>query len=397
VHVGIVGFGKMGRSIAALLADTPATLTILGRDEAAMAREHGRAEQRRRRAAAFHGAAAAPAGASGGQRFTVDWDDLRGCDLVLESVAEEIEIKREVLRRTEAVVAADAVIASNTSCLPLTLLAAGLARPGRFCGLHFFHPVRLTTVVEIIRTDATAPGVVAGLQDLVTGLGRTPLVVRDHSGSCINVPLVLHCLEAVYILEQGAALPSRIDDLVTRRIARVGPCETIDALGATLALQLLERTTVAFGGGRESPALCRTLIADGRLGRHAGAGLYLYRDRAVDDVPEYYRRHGQAHTRADAPTDDDALCERLLYAIYDGLLTLARRGLGDLPTLSAGVRDVMGLSEDPLEAMRRLGATGLRAGFERLHAALGPRFDPAGLDGALESLDDPGRATVARQ
>ena len=153
----------MGRSISGLFSDTPMEITVLGRDAAEMERQNRRNEKRVQRAASSGMLGGAGASRSlAALRFTTTWDDLRGCDLVIETVTEDFDTKVEVLRRAEATIAPQAVLASNTSSLPITRLAEHLQDPARFCGLHFFHPVQLTSAVEIITAPRTAPRVEIG-------------------------------------------------------------------------------------------------------------------------------------------------------------------------------------------------------------------------------------------
>jgi len=389
MKVGIVGYGKMGRNIFGLFSETPMEVTVLGRDPAEMTRQGRRIEKRLSRAV------------SGGPtvedelprrltalRFTTSWDALRDCDLVIEAVREDFDTKVEVLRRAEEAISPRAVLTSNTSSLSLTCLAERLRDPTRFCGFHFFHPVQLTSILEIITTHRTSPHIVAFLRQLSRDIGRTPLVMKDRSGSSVNIPLILHCCEAVYILEQGLASPSGIDEVVGQ-FARVGPCETIDAVGIPLVTVLLRRACLAFAFEQVIPELCHRLIRDGRVGKHAARGLYVYRDgRPTDDVPEYYLNPEQTHTSSGARSDEIALRERLLFPIYFGLLKVAQEELGDLGDLTLGIVDILGLTLDPLQEMRKLGSTGLREVFDRLRRELGPRFDCRSLEAVMATLDD---------
>jgi 3-hydroxybutyryl-CoA dehydrogenase len=389
VHVGIIGFGKMGRSIFSLFSDTPMAITVLGRDSAEMDRQGQRVEKRLRRAV---GSGMLPEAALARRladlRFTTSGDALRECDLVIETIRENLDDKIAILRQTEATISPQAVLTSNTSSLSLTRLAEHLRDSTRFCGFHFFHPVQLTTIVEIITTAHTSPPTVELLRQVSRDIDRTPLVVKDLAGSCFNVPLIFFCCEALYILEQGLASPSRID-AVAGRIARIGPCETIDAIGLPFCLEILRVALARFGRNQAVPALCHTLIRDGRFGRYAARGLYVYQnDRPCDDERGYYLNPAQEHTQAGARSDDMGLYERLLFPIYLSILDAAQRGLGDLSDICLGVARILDLKRDPLEEMRRLGSKGLREVFDRLRDELGPRFDCRPMEGIMTTLDD---------
>lgn len=389
MKVGIIGYGKMGRNIFNLFSEAPVAVTVLGRDAAEMDRQNGRLEKRLRRAVSTgmlgEGDLARRLGAL---RFTTSWDDLRDCDLVIETVKEDLDTKIAVLRRAEATVSPQAVLTSNTSSLSITRVAENLREPVRFCGFHFFHPIQLTSIVEILTTRRTAPHVVEFLRQVSRDAGRTPLVMKDLAGSCINVPLAWHTCEMLYLLEQGLASPSWIDTIVGR-FARVGPCETLDAIGIPFFTNVLRHTIDGFGFDLTVPELCHKLIRDGRFGKYANQGVYLYRDdRPTDDAPEYYRHPTQTHTPSGARSDDAGLHDRLLFPVYFSMLTVAQMGLGDLADLCHGISDVIGLKVDPLEEMRKLGSAGLREVFDRLRHELGPRYDCSPLAGIMASLDD---------
>src|SRR5207249_4374720 len=258
--------GKMGRNIFNLLSESSLEVAVLGRDQAEMDRQHRRLERRLTRAVSsgMLGAADLPR-RLGTLRFTTSWDDLRDCDLVIETVKEDFDTKVAVLRRAEETVSPRAVLTSNTSSLSITRIAECLRDPARFCGFHFFHPIQLTSVVEIIVTPRTAPEIVELLRRLSRGIGRTPLVVKDLAGSCLNVPLTCHACEALYVLEQGLATPSGIDT-IAGRFARLGPCEALDTIGIPLYTGVLGQTLEAFGLDLTIPDLLHRLIRDGRLG-----------------------------------------------------------------------------------------------------------------------------------
>jgi 3-hydroxybutyryl-CoA dehydrogenase len=390
VKVGIVGCGKMGRSIFSLFSETPMEVAVLGRDSAEMDGQNRRHEKRLRRAVSggMLGEADLPRRLAA-FRFTTSWDDLQGCDVVIETVREDFDTKVEVLRRAEEMISPQAVLTSNTSSLSITRLAERLQDPTRFCGFHFFHPVQLTSVVELITAPRTSARIVAFLRQVSRDIGRTPLVVRDRAGSCVNVPLLFHCCEALYILEQGLASPSQIDSIISGRFARLGTCEAIDAIGLPLLTDLLRQTLATFAADQAVPELCHRLIRDGRFGRYANRGVFIYRDdRPADDVPEYYLNRAQTHTPAGARSDEVGLYERLVFSMYFSLLRVAQEGLGDLGDLCFGMSDIVGLKLDPLEEMRKLGSKGLRDVFDRLRDELGPRFDCRPLEGTMATLDE---------
>ena len=388
MKVGLVGYGKMGRGILSLLSGAPLEVAVLVRDPAQADRNNRRLERRLRRAANSGILDEADlADRLAGLRFTSSWKDLRDCGLVIETVTEDYQTKIEVLGQAERTVSPEAVITSNSSSLSTTRMAESLEDPARFCGFHFFHPIQLTSVVEIITSRDTAAGTVDFLRRVSREIGRTPLVVKDLAGSCINVALTCHSCEALYVLEQGLALPSQIDALAAR-FARIGPCEALDVVGIPFFAEVLGRMLESFPFELAVPALCHKLIRDGRFGKYANRGIYLYReDRPADDALEYYVDPSQTHSPGAVPSDEASLRERLLFPIYFSVLYLAQMGLGELSDFCLGIRDLIGMKIDPLEEMRELGSGGLREVFERLRRELGARYDCRPLEGVMARLD----------
>jgi len=388
MKIGIVGYGKMGRGIFSLLSDAPVEAAVFVRGPAKAEHDNRRLETRLRRAASSGVLSEADLPRRlAGLRFTSSWEDLRDCGLVIETVSEDYQTKIEVLRQAERTVSPQAVLTTNSSSLSITRLAENLREPARFCGLHFFHPIRLTSVVEIITSQQTAPGTVDFLRRVSGEIGRRPLVVRDLAGSCINVALSCFCCETLYTLEQGLAAPAEIDALAGR-FARIGPCESLDATGIPFFAEVFARMLEAFPLDFTLPELCHKLIRDGRFGKHVGRGIFLYRDdRPVDDAPEYYLNPRQTHSPGIAPSDEASLYQRLLFPIYFMVLYLAQMKLGELSDLCLGIKDLIGMKIDPLEEMRKLGSRGLREVFDRLRRELGPRYDCRPLEGVMARLD----------
>lgn len=388
MNIGIIGYGKMGRGIFSLLSEAKEKITVIVRDPAKAAQQGQRLEKRLRRAVRSGTLTESELEEQlSNLVFFSDLKELRDCDLIIETIVEDFESKAEILHRVESLVSPDTLITTNTSGLSVTDLGATLERPERFCGLHFFHPVQLTTVVEIIRTDSTGPKMLATLESVSHELLRKrPLVFRDMPGSCINAALAIVFCESLYILEQGLALPSQLD-ASAHAIVRVGPCASVDVVGLPLFAATLERSLRSITTAFSFPDLGRKLLSDGRYGKAINHGVYLYKgDRPLDDSPAYYRNPRQQHSR-DGRGDDQALRERLSAALYYSVLLLAQMKLGSIEDLCAGIADVVGLKFDPLEKMKELGREGLRDMFERLSVELGPRYDYRPIKGILSSFD----------
>lgn len=384
IAVGVVGHGKMGRGIVGLLADVGWETVVVVRDPAAAERGNRLLEARRRRGT-VDGSKAGAGPAVPRQRFSTSLGDLGGCDLVIETVVEDATVKEQVLGRVEQAAGPRALVATNTSSLPVTQLARGLRRPEKFCGMHFFHPVGLTGIVEVIETPRTDPSTTDVVRRVVEGLGRRPLLVRDLAGSAINVMLSAYMCEAVYMLQEGSGGPSLIDR-VAGRLGRLGPCEAMDSIGLSFLASALRRTLPMFPVFGEVPPLLQRLADAGREGRRAGSGIYGYREaRPYDEELAFYREPG-SRPAAERAVDERMLSDRLLMRVFHALLLLTALDLGAPDDLSLGIRDLLGLHDDPLTTMRAVGGNRLRERFLALQRAHGDRFDPSPIASALEAL-----------
>jgi 3-hydroxybutyryl-CoA dehydrogenase len=288
-RVGVLGGGRMGAGIAHafLMAGTRVAVVERDADSASAARD--------RVLAAVEGSVLRGAAAPAPDHLvtTVDWDALRGCDLVVEAVPELPELKREALRRAEELLEPLAVLASNTSSLSIDGLAAALDRPGAFLGMHFFNPVPASALVEVVSGTATAASAVELVAGWVTALGKTPVVVRDSPGFASSRLGVLLGLEAVRMVEEGVASPEAIDAAMTLGYKHpVGPLRLTDIVGLDVRLDIADYLAAELGPRFEPPALLRRMVADGLLGRKSGHGFYDWSSGAagaagdVSRVPE---------------------------------------------------------------------------------------------------------------
>lgn len=210
-------------------------------------------------------------------RLTTGTDVTRfaGCDLVIEAVPEDRALKVAALARAEAVLMAGAALASNTSSISIDDLAADLARPAQFLGLHFFNPVPASTLVEIVVGAATAPSLIDKARGWVDALGKTPIVVRDSPGFASSRLGLALGLEAVRMLEEGVASAPDIDAAMVLGYKHpVGPLRTTDIVGLDVRLGIAEELQAQLGPRFEPPDLLRRLVAEGKLGRKSGEGFY---------------------------------------------------------------------------------------------------------------------------
>ncbi len=381
MKVGILGYGKMGRGIFNLFSASPASVTVFVRSQEKADFNNSQSQKRLQRSvrkgmiteAEFNDRSVA-------LKFTSDLNELADCDLVIESVPENLETKVELLARIESVVRPDCILASNTSTLSINRMAAGLKKADRFCGYHFFHPVQLSGILEIIKWDHVSEKAVDRLVEVSRMIQRTPIVVNDVPGSAINAVLSCYYCEGLYLLEQGLGTPSVIDR-VAGRYFRIGPCESIDVIGVKFFTDSFERMETIRPPGLSTPRLLQKLIAEARVGKESGGGIYLYQeDRAVDDGPAYYLDPDQKHTFGVLDQGEDEIAQRLLYAVFSGLFFMVAKGYGKAVELDIGMKEVLGMERGPLEWMKAIGRTRLTDDYKLLNRRIGDRFNPALLD-----------------
>ncbi|KAF0164360.1 MAG: 3-hydroxyacyl-CoA dehydrogenase / enoyl-CoA hydratase / 3-hydroxybutyryl-CoA epimerase [Rhodocyclaceae bacterium] len=210
---------------------------------------------------------------------TASYADLAGCELVIEAVFEKREIKADVTRKTEAVIAPDAIFASNTSTLPITGLAEASVRPANFIGLHFFSPAEKMPLVEIIVGKATSDATLARSMDYVRAIGKTPIVVNDSRGFYTSRVFGTYVSEGMALLEEGVP-PALIDKAGLIAGMPVGPLALADEVSIELVHKIAQQTRADLGKAcveRAADRVAAKMVADlGRLGRKSGAGFYDY-------------------------------------------------------------------------------------------------------------------------
>jgi 3-hydroxybutyryl-CoA dehydrogenase len=274
--VGVLGGGRMGGGIAHAFLLAGSEVVVIDQPHALEAAEAGI-----RRAIATsveRGTTIRPqAELDDALRVASDRAALADRDLVVEAIPEIPELKAAALSEVEALLRDDAVLATNTSSLSIDDLAAPLARPGRFLGLHFFNPVPVSTLVEVVAGAATDPALVATAGDWVRALGKTPVAVRDAPGFASSRLGVAIALEAIRMLEQGVASAEDIDAaMVLGYKHATGPLRTTDVVGLDVRLGIAEYLHAQLGERFEPPALLREMVAAGKLGRKTGEGFFVW-------------------------------------------------------------------------------------------------------------------------
>jgi len=205
-------------------------------------------------------------------------EDIEPADLMVEAVVEDVGVKQDVFRRADKALPEGAVLASNTSSIPISSLAAVTQRPDRVIGMHFFNPVPMMALVEVVRGRETSGETVAAIVELARELGKTPAEANDFPGFVSNRILMPFINEAAQALEQGVAEPEAIDTIAKLGFNHpMGPLALADLIGLDTCVAILEVLRDGLGDSRYEPAaLLREHVAAGRLGRKSGQGFFKY-------------------------------------------------------------------------------------------------------------------------
>lgn len=202
---------------------------------------------------------------------------LADCDLVVEAIVENLDVKKQLFGELGKLCKPETIFASNTSSFPVTEMAAASGRPTRFVGLHFFNPVQLMKLVEVVRTDKTADDVFAQARAFGEACGKTPVACKDTPGFVVNRLLVPYMAEAMKMLERGDASAQDIDTAMKLGCGfPMGPIELTDYVGLDTTLFIVEGWTKRFPGDPafSVPKVLRDMVAQGKLGRKTGQGFY---------------------------------------------------------------------------------------------------------------------------
>jgi 3-hydroxybutyryl-CoA dehydrogenase len=271
-HVLVVGAGQMGGGIAQVVAASGRQVSLL--DPAPGAVE-GALERMARSLTKL--------GVDPDETLAriAQVDELIEADLMIEAVVEDAAVKEALFRRADTALPAHAILASNTSAIPIGSLAAATRRPERVIGMHFFNPVPVLRLVEVIRAAETSDETVAAILALARDLGKEPVEARDVPGFVSNRILMPFINEAVYALRDGVAGAAEIDTVATLGFAHpMGPLALADLIGLDTCVAIMEVLERGLGDARYAPCpLLGELVADGRLGRKSGRGFFDYPPR----------------------------------------------------------------------------------------------------------------------
>ena len=371
--VGVAGAGTMGAGIAQLAA--LAGYDTLLHDPQPEALERGVERLRSdldRGAERERWSAAEASAAKERVRPAAAVEDLGRAGFVVEAAPEDLALKRVLFAALEGACADDAVLATNTSSLPVSAIAAEAERPERICGMHFFNPPALMKLVEVVAGESTAEPALAATVEVAERMGRTPVRCTDSPGFIVNRCNRPFALESLRMYGDGVAEPAQIDRIVRADGGyRMGPFELMDLIGIDVNLNVAR----SFYEQRPEPRwqphpISERMVAEGRLGRKTGAGFYDYEDGKKVDPP-------------DAEIDDDlrrTVLDRLLAQMINEGCFAADEGVAAPADIDAAMRLGLNHPKGPFEWLDELGAETVLATLDALGNEIGPdRYRPAGL------------------
>jgi len=277
--VGIIGAGTMGNGIAQACATSGVDVVMVDISDAAVAKglatvagSLDRLIKKDKITAADKDAALARI------KTSTDYADLAAAQLVIEAATENYELKLKILKQAESVLPPETLIASNTSSISITKMAAATGRPEKFIGMHFFNPVPMMALVEIIRGLQTSDETHAAVHALALALGKSPITVKNAPGFVVNRILVPMINEAFFVLAEGLATAEDIDAGMKLGCNQpIGPLALADMIGLDVCLAVMNVYLEEYGDSKYRPCpLLKEMVAAGRLGRKTGRGVYVY-------------------------------------------------------------------------------------------------------------------------
>ena len=277
--VGIIGAGTMGNGIAQACAVSGIHVVMVDISDAAVAKGIATVSASLERLLKKEKITVADKDAALARiKGSTSYDDLKAAQLVIEAATENFDLKVKILKQIDAVVAPDVIVATNTSSLSITKLAAITTRADRFIGMHFFNPVPMMALVEIIRGLQTSDATHAAVHAMATSLGKTPITVKNAPGFVVNRILVPMINEAFFVLAEGLATAEDIDAGMKLGCNQpIGPLALADMIGLDVCLAVMDVYLSEYGDSKYRPCpLLKEMVAAGRLGRKTGQGAYTY-------------------------------------------------------------------------------------------------------------------------
>ena len=279
-RVGVLGSGIMGSGIAEVVAGAGSTVIVRSRSQATAdamlaALEKSLERQVEREKRTREDADALRSRVSATTRLT----DLSDCDFVIESVVEDLDVKRALFNELNHIINPEAILATNTSTLSVVELAMETSRPERVCGVHFFNPAPAMSLVEVVRPLCASDETIDAVTAFVVACGKDPVHVKDQAGFVVNALLFPYLNNASRLLDQGVATKEGIDTAMKGGCGfPMGPFALLDLVGLDTSLAILNALHAEFADPNFAPApLLRRMVSAGQLGRKSGVGFYDYR------------------------------------------------------------------------------------------------------------------------
>jgi 3-hydroxyacyl-CoA dehydrogenase/enoyl-CoA hydratase/3-hydroxybutyryl-CoA epimerase len=328
---------------------------------------------------------------------TTDYDALKGCDLIIEAVFEDMKVKAEVTKKAEAVIPADCIYASNTSTLPISELAKASSRPGQFIGIHFFSPVEKMLLVEIIKGEATGDVAVAKALDYVRQIRKTPIVVNDARFFYANRCIIPYINEGMRMVKEGVS-PALIDNAARMLGFPVGPLQLVDETSIDLGAKIARATKAAMGNAYpdgEVDEIIFWMEGQGRMGRKAKAGFFTYDEAGKRQG--YWEGLADQYPRLDEQPSLIEVQHRLMFAqVLEAVRALEEGVLEDIREGDVGAILGWGFapwSGGPFSWLDIIGAPYAAERCDQLSATYGARFDCPAL---LREMADKGHSFYGR-
>lgn len=277
--VGIIGAGTMGNGIAQACAVSGVHVVMVDISDAAVQKGLATVSASLDRLIKKEKIAQADKDAAMARiKTSTSYDDLKAAQLVIEAATENHELKLKILKQIDGIVGPDVIIASNTSSISITKLAAATSRADKFIGMHFFNPVPMMALVEIIRGLQTSDATHDAVKAMALALGKSPITVKNAPGFVVNRILVPMINEAFFVLAEGLATPEDIDAGMKLGCNQpIGPLALADMVGLDVCLAVMDVYLQEFGDSKyRACPLLREMVAAGRLGRKTGQGVYTY-------------------------------------------------------------------------------------------------------------------------
>jgi 3-hydroxybutyryl-CoA dehydrogenase len=280
--VGVIGAGTMGNGIAQVFAQSGFNVRLHDAAPAAIDRARATIDKSLAKFVEKGKIAAADRDAALGRLSPAPAiDALADADYVVEAVIENLDVKRQLFSKLDALTKPDVILASNTSSIPITALGAATKRPDRVLGMHFMNPVPLMTLVELVRGQATLDATMQTAVDLCKTLGKTPVEAADYPGFISNRILMPMINEAIFCVMEGVGTPEAIDAVMKLGMNHpMGPLALADFIGLDVCLAIMNVLDDGLGDPKYRPCpLLKRMVAAGQLGRKSGRGFYNYADQ----------------------------------------------------------------------------------------------------------------------